>query len=53
MKNKIKIGMGQLLIEGGEPERNLQRAHSMIEDASKNNCVALGLSSKPLFGIIL
>ena len=30
--------MGQLLIEGGEPERNLQRAHSMIEDASKNNC---------------
>lgn len=27
MKNRpVRIGMGQLLVEGGEPERNLQRA---------------------------
>ena len=37
-KNKIKIGMGQLLVEGGEPERNLDRAQSMIEEASKESC---------------
>ena len=36
--NKIKIGLGQLLVEGGEPERNLQRAKELIEEASKNKC---------------
>ena len=38
MKNKIKVGMGQLLVEGGEPKRNLERAQLMIEEASKKNC---------------
>lgn len=34
----IKIGMGQLLVEGGEPERNLERAVKMIRDASDKEC---------------
>ena len=37
MKN-IKIGLGQLLIEGGEPDRNFNRAKDLIIDAKKNNC---------------
>lgn len=35
---KVKIGMGQLLVEGGEPERNMERAISMIENASRQRC---------------
>ena len=38
MKKIIKIGMGQLLVEGGEPDRNLSRAKLMIEEASKKKC---------------
>ena len=38
MKKMIKIGTGQLLVEGGEPERNLGRAQLMIEEASKKKC---------------
>ncbi|MDP3732445.1 MAG: carbon-nitrogen hydrolase family protein, partial [Candidatus Omnitrophota bacterium] len=30
--------MGQLLVEGGEPIRNLGRAKKMIEDASDKKC---------------
>ena len=37
-KKRIRIGMGQLLVEGGEPERNLKRAGKMIEDASREKC---------------
>lgn len=37
-KKRIKVGMGQLLVEGGEPERNLARAVSMIEDGAKQDC---------------
>jgi len=37
-KRSIKIGMGQLLVEGGEPERNLERAVTMIEDAAAKEC---------------
>ena len=36
--SNIKIGLGQLLVEGGEPERNLNRAIDLIKDAKKNNC---------------
>lgn len=32
---KIKVGMGQLLVEGGEPDRNLARAASMIRDSAR------------------
>lgn len=35
---KIKVGMGQLLVEGGEPERNMERAVEMIRDAAKKKC---------------
>jgi hypothetical protein len=35
---KIKVGMGQLLVEGGEPERNLERACKMIEEAAQRKC---------------
>ncbi|MFH1189220.1 MAG: carbon-nitrogen hydrolase family protein [Candidatus Omnitrophota bacterium] len=30
--------MGQLLVEGGEPERNLKRAEEMIKDAAGKRC---------------
>ncbi len=39
MINKhIKVGMAQLLVEGGEPERNLARAEAMIKEASAKKC---------------
>lgn len=39
MENKlIKVGMGQLLVEGGEPERNMNRAEKMIREASGRDC---------------
>lgn len=34
----MKLGLGQLLVEGGEPKRNLARAHSMIEEAASLGC---------------
>jgi predicted amidohydrolase len=34
----IRIGMGQLLVEGGEPDRNLDRAARMISDAAQQGC---------------
>jgi predicted amidohydrolase len=38
VKKIVRIGMGQLLVEGGEPERNLQRAEKMIKEASQKKC---------------
>ncbi len=38
MKRKVKIGMGQLLVEGGEPARNMDRAEKMIIEASQKGC---------------
>ena len=38
MGKRIKVGMGQLLVEGGEPERNLKRAVKMIEEAAQKQC---------------
>jgi predicted amidohydrolase len=35
---KVKLGLGQLLVEGGEPDRNIARAVSMIEKAAANQC---------------
>lgn len=37
-KRFIKVGMGQLLVEGGEPQRNLMRAKEMVEAASNKKC---------------
>ena len=34
----MRIGMAQLLVEGGEPERNLQRAEKLIREAVKEKC---------------
>lgn len=34
---KLKVGMIQLLVEGGEPERNLERAVKYIDLAAKEN----------------
>ena len=34
----IRIGMGQMLVEGGEPERNLTRAKKMIKGAAAEDC---------------
>ncbi|WP_159437410.1 carbon-nitrogen hydrolase family protein [Hymenobacter daecheongensis] len=34
----MRIGMGQLLVEGGEPERNLNRAARMIGEAAQQSC---------------
>ncbi len=34
----MKIGICQLLVEGGEPERNLERAKKMIECSAEANC---------------
>jgi predicted amidohydrolase len=35
--SKLKIGMVQLLVEGGEAERNMQRAEKYIEQAVQDN----------------
>lgn len=35
---KVKVGMAQLLVEGGEPERNFQRASKLIQRAANDGC---------------
>lgn len=37
-KKQVTIGMGQLLVEGGEPERNIERAVKMISQAAASGC---------------
>lgn len=34
----VKIALGQLLVEGGEAERNLERAVELIEEANEKKC---------------
>lgn len=34
----LKLGLGQLLVEGGEPERNFDRAEKMIKKAALQGC---------------
>ena len=34
----IKIALAQLLVEGGEPERNFERAEKLVKQASAENC---------------
>jgi predicted amidohydrolase len=34
----LRVGMGQLLVEGGEPDRNLERAAQMIAEAAHQAC---------------
>src|SRR5947209_5658737 len=40
---KVKIGMGQMLVLGGEPEKNLARAAGMIRRAGAEGCAAVVL----------
>jgi len=47
---KMKVGMAQLLVEGGEPERNLQRAGEMIARASREKCDVVLLPETLDFG---
>tara|TARA_Y100001936_G_C16028971_1_gene644305 strand:+ start:247 stop:1089 length:843 start_codon:yes stop_codon:yes gene_type:complete len=35
---EFRIGMGQLLVEGGEPERNLERASEIISQSANCGC---------------
>ncbi len=35
---KIKVALGQLLVEGGEPYRNLERARELIVSSNKEGC---------------
>lgn len=35
---KIKVALGQLLVEGGEPIRNIERAERLIIEASQKGC---------------
>ena len=34
----MRIGMAQLLVEGGEPERNFERAEKLIRAGKKEGC---------------
>lgn len=34
----MKLALGQLLVEGGEPQRNLERAKRMIQKAAAQSC---------------
>ncbi len=34
----MKLALGQLLVEGGEPQRNLERARRMIQKAAAQSC---------------
>lgn len=38
---RVKVGMGQLLVEGGEPERNLERAAKMVNQAADQQCAII------------
>jgi predicted amidohydrolase len=38
MGKVIKIGMAQLLVEGGEAERNFERAFKLIDEAKEQGC---------------
>lgn len=38
MGKRMKIGLGQLLVEGGEPDRNLERALELADEAKEKGC---------------
>ena len=37
-ETRIKLAMGQMLVEGGQPQRNLARAVEMIAQAGRQDC---------------
>lgn len=50
MKRSITLGMGQLLVEGGEPARNLARAEELIQEARQRDCDLILLPETLDFG---
>jgi predicted amidohydrolase len=46
----VRMGMGQLLVEGGEPVRNLERAARMIGEAAQQGCELILLPETLDFG---
>jgi predicted amidohydrolase len=48
--DSIKVGIGQMLVIGGEPERNLNNAVQFIEDAAKKGCDVIVLPECLDFG---
>jgi predicted amidohydrolase len=38
VSKRIRVAMGQILVEGGQPERNLRRAEQMTEAAARKGC---------------
>lgn len=38
MPTSVRIGMAQLLVEGGEPQRNLSRAADLVRQAADKGC---------------
>ena len=38
MGRKFSLGMGQMLVEGGDVEANLRRATHMIQEAARQGC---------------
>ncbi|MHC4294083.1 MAG: carbon-nitrogen hydrolase family protein [Planctomycetota bacterium] len=43
MDSRFKLAMGQMLVEGGQVEANLQRAERMIQEASTAGCKVIVL----------
>ncbi|MCS7314281.1 MAG: carbon-nitrogen hydrolase family protein [Bryobacterales bacterium] len=43
MAIEFLLGMGQMLVEGGQPEANLRRALAMIREAARRGCRAVVL----------
>ena len=43
MEGKVKIAMGQMLVEWGKPEENLSRARNMIREAAEIGCQVIVL----------
>ena len=42
-KKSFKLGMAQMLVEGGQPEQNLKRAVKMIRQAAERGCAIVVL----------
>ena len=41
MSTRFTVGVGQMLVEGGQPHRNLDRAAAMIRSAGEAGCTAV------------
>ena len=48
--SSLKIALGQLLVEGGEPDRNFERAIELVEKAKKESADIIVLPECMDFG---